>query len=189
MIALIDYEVGNINSLAILLEDLNLQFCITRDEKIIKNSTKIILPGVSNFSYCISNIMKFGLDKILKNEIIDKKKPVLGICSGMQILCNSSEEGNVKGLGFVSGDIKKFPDEIKQGWFMLARTDDWIKIPVGCMVFSGDDHIFTANQYKYAGACLVKNNCIYHMESSTVWRHREPKQEYIKKYSIDNRRI
>ena len=70
MIALIDYEVGNINSLAILLEDLNLQFCITRDEKIIKNSTKIILPGVSNFSYCISNIMKFGLDKILKNDEI-----------------------------------------------------------------------------------------------------------------------
>ena len=79
--------------------------------------------------------------------------------------------------------IKKYPEEIKQGWFMLARTADWIKIPVGCMVFSGDDHIFIANQSKYAGACLVENNCIYHMESSTVWKHREPKQEYIKKYS------
>ena len=135
MIALIDYEVGNINSLAILLEDLNLQFCITRDEKIINNSTKIILPGVSNFSYCISNIMKFGLDKILKSEIIDKKKPVLGICSGMQILCNSSEEGNVKGLGFISGDIKKFPDDYRLrvphiGWNKVKSNNNPLFIDV-----------------------------------------------------------
>lgn len=129
MITLIDYEVGNINSLANLLEDLNLQFCITRDEKKIKQSKKIILPGVSNFSYCMNNIMKFGLDKILKYEITEKKKPVLGICSGMQILCNSSEEGCSKGLGFVDGNIKKFPEDYNtriphMGWNKVISNNN-----------------------------------------------------------------
>ena len=57
MISLIDYDVGNINSLANLLKDLNIEFCITRDKNKIKNSTKIILPGVSNFSHSMNNII------------------------------------------------------------------------------------------------------------------------------------
>jgi glutamine amidotransferase len=79
--------------------------------------------------------MKFGLDKILKSEIIDKKKPVLGICSGMQILCNSSEEGNVKGLGFVSGDIKRFPDDYRLrvphiGWNKVKSNNNPLFIDI-----------------------------------------------------------
>ena len=62
MISLIDYDVGNINSLANLLKDLNIEFCITRDKNKIKNSTRIILPGVSNFSHSMNNIIKLGLD-------------------------------------------------------------------------------------------------------------------------------
>jgi len=112
MISLIDYDVGNINSLANLLKDLNIEFCITRDKNKIKNSTRIILPGVSNFSHSMNNIIKLGLDKVLEVEIIDKKKPVLGICSGMQILCTSSEEGHANGLNFVNGKIKKFPEDL-----------------------------------------------------------------------------
>lgn len=108
MICIIDYDGGNINSLSNILVRLNEKFIISNNEFDIANSSKIILPGVSNFEYCINQIKKYNLDKILKHEVIEKRKPFLGICSGMQILSKFSEEGNVNGLSFVDASIKKF---------------------------------------------------------------------------------
>ena len=108
MICIIDYDGGNVSSLSNILVRLNVKCIISNNEYDIFNSSKIILPGVSNFAYCIKQIKKNNLDMVLKREVIEKKKPFLGICSGMQILSKFSEEGNVNGLSFIDASVKKF---------------------------------------------------------------------------------
>ena len=79
-------------------------------------------------------------------------------------------------------EIKKFPNEIKQGWFMLARTSTWEPVPpcAGLIMF-GDNYIYIKNQEKYSGACIFTNNIIYHLESSSVSFCEKDKQNYQKK--------
>tara|TARA_B100000787_G_C16134339_1_gene268907 strand:- start:117 stop:725 length:609 start_codon:yes stop_codon:yes gene_type:complete len=112
MIAIINYDGGNIKSVTSVLNKENIQFTITNDHEVIKKSKKIILPGVSNFSHCMESLKKSSIDKILKEEVLIKKKPFLGICSGMQILGSKSEEGNSEGLNFIEGEIVKLPKSI-----------------------------------------------------------------------------
>ena len=109
MIAVIDYDVGNIRSVINILNRLNENYILTNSEREIDGCKKIILPGVSNFKHCMKNIKDMKLDYILNNQVIKKKKSILGICSGMQILGSFSEEGNVDGLNFIKGNIKKIP--------------------------------------------------------------------------------
>lgn len=109
MIAIIDYDGGNIKSITNVLNKDKIKFKITNNKKVIEESKKIILPGVSNFTHCMQNLKKNSVDEILKEEVINKKKPFLGICSGMQILGSESEEGNCKGLNFIEGKIIKLP--------------------------------------------------------------------------------
>ncbi len=110
MISVIDYDGGNIKSILNVLKRCRIDYQLTSDEKIIAQSDKIILPGVSNFSYCMASLINKGLDKIIKNEIAKDKK-FLGICSGMQVLGNYSEEGNCEGLNIIKGKVIKFPKE------------------------------------------------------------------------------
>ena len=109
MISVIDYEGGNCKSVINILNRLNIKFIFTDNEQEISKSEKIILPGVSNFKYCINNLKKKNLDKILYENVLIKKKKILGICSGMQILGTHSEEGDVDGLNIIKGNIKKIP--------------------------------------------------------------------------------
>ena len=110
MISVIDYDGGNCKSVINILNRLNLKFFFTNDEQEILKSERIILPGVSNFKYCIDSLKKKNLDKILYENVLIKKKKILGICSGMQILGTYSEEGNVDGLNIIKGFIKKIPN-------------------------------------------------------------------------------
>ncbi len=112
MIAIIDYDGGNIKSVTSVLNKEKIEFTITNNRKIIQTSKKIILPGVSNFSHCMKNLKKNSVDEILKEEVIHKKKPFLGICSGMQVLGSYSEEGDCEGLNFIEGKIVKLPVDI-----------------------------------------------------------------------------
>lgn len=131
MICVIDYDGGNINSLSNILNRLRINYVISKKQSDIENSSKIILPGVSNFSYCMDQIKKYDIDKYLKVQIFDKKKPFLGICSGMQILSNYSEEGDVKGLGFINAQIIKFKSSPKHrvphvGWNRVYHKNNKI---------------------------------------------------------------
>ena len=108
MICIVDYDGGNINSLSNILNRLGIAFKISKELNDLNNAKKIILPGVSNFSYCIKKIKELNLEKCLKSQIFEKKKPFLGICSGMQILSKFSEEGNTNGLSFIDATVKKF---------------------------------------------------------------------------------
>ena len=111
MIAIIDYDGGNFKSVINILKRLNIEFVLTNKKTEIFKSQKIILPGVSNFAYCIKKLKFLELDKILYEDVIINKKKILGICSGMQILGSYSEEGNVEGLNFINGNVKKIASD------------------------------------------------------------------------------
>jgi len=107
MIVIIDYGVGNLASVKNALDKLGIKSKISGDPKIIESGTALILPGVGAARQGMKNLKKLGLNKIIITEI-KKGKPFLGICLGMQLLFESSEEGNVNCLGIFKGSVKKF---------------------------------------------------------------------------------
>ena len=107
MIAIIDYDGGNFKSVINILKRSKIEFILTNKYSEILKSKNIILPGVSNFDYCMKKLKFSDLDKILYEAVVINKKNILGICSGMQVLGTYSEEGNAEGLNFIKGVIKK----------------------------------------------------------------------------------
>ncbi len=110
MIAIIDYDAGNIKSVEQALTVLGETAVITRDREEILRADKVILPGVGAFGDAMEKIRGYGLEEII-GEVVARKKPFLGICLGLQLLFESSEETpGVKGLGILRGKIVKIPD-------------------------------------------------------------------------------
>lgn len=107
MIVIIDYGVGNLASVKNALDKLGAKCVISSNPEIIKKAKALILPGVGAAGQGMRNLKEKGLDKVVIDEI-KKGKPFLGICLGMQLLFEKSEEGNVKCLGFLKGAVKKF---------------------------------------------------------------------------------
>ena len=90
------------------LEYVDAEVVITKEAAQLSKADKIILPGVGAFRDGMSNLQKQGLDKVLYEEVVRNKKPLLGICLGMQLLCDKSYEfGEWKGLGLIRGEVKK----------------------------------------------------------------------------------
>ena len=109
MVAVINYGLGNLGSIGNALEILKLDFEITNDKEKIRLADKIILPGVGAFGEGINNLKKLGLIDILNEEVLIKKKPFLGICLGMQLICKKSYEGGeFSGLGWIDSEVVKF---------------------------------------------------------------------------------
>ena len=106
-ICILDYGSGNVGSVKNILEFLKFDFIISNSIQSIKDSSHIILPGVGAFGKSMEKIKKKIPLDVLEDEIINKKKPFLGICVGMQVLFNSSEEfGNFEGVGWRKGKVK-----------------------------------------------------------------------------------
>jgi imidazole glycerol-phosphate synthase subunit HisH len=108
MIAIIDYGVGNSGSIVNMLKKVGLKSNITSDPDEIAAAEKIILPGVGSFDGGAKNLKARGLTGILNEQVLEKKKPFLGICLGMQLLAKSSEEGSETGLGWLDATVVKF---------------------------------------------------------------------------------
>ena len=106
MIAIIDYDAGNVKSVQNALKKLGFEAVITSNIETIKNADKVIFPGVGEASSAMKKLQERGLDAIIPNL----KQPVLGICLGMQLMCNASEEGNTKALGIFDCEVKLFPN-------------------------------------------------------------------------------
>ncbi|HMG66434.1 MAG TPA: imidazole glycerol phosphate synthase subunit HisH [Chitinophagaceae bacterium] len=107
MITIIDYGSGNINAIGNVYERLGISFKITNKPGELNGSDKIILPGVGAFDETIAMLDNSGFRVALYEEALVKKIPVLGICVGMQILAEKSEEGTLPGLGWIKGEVKK----------------------------------------------------------------------------------
>lgn len=124
MIAIIDYGMGNLHSVENALHKINCTCIVTNKIEDIQQADKLILPGVGAFPDCMKQLHALGLFDVLQEEVLQKKKPLLGICLGMQALFEeSSEGGTTKGLGFLKGRIVKMTDTHVKiphiGWNML----------------------------------------------------------------------
>ncbi len=122
MIAIIDYGMGNLRSVQKAFEYLGNHAVITDDVSVIQKADKVVLPGVGAFQDAMKTITQKGIDKVLY-DIVDSKKPLLGICLGMQMFFDKSYEyGEHKGLGILQGEIKLLPNTVKiphMGWNSL----------------------------------------------------------------------
>lgn len=119
MIAIIDYGAGNIKSLQFALDRLEIESILTNEPEEIKNADALILPGVGAFADAINELRKLELETVIQTEVANGK-PLLGICLGMQMLYETSDEGGISsGLGLLKGNIKLIPNTVKvphMGW-------------------------------------------------------------------------
>ena len=110
MIAIIDYDAGNIKSVEKAIQFLGEDVCITRDPEVILNAEKVILPGVGAFGDAMEKLHQYNLVDVI-HKVVEKKTPFLGICLGLQLLFEKSDESKgVQGLGILKGEICRIPD-------------------------------------------------------------------------------
>lgn len=108
MIAIIDYGLGNVKAFSDVYKKLNIPAIIVKRVEDLKKASKVILPGVGAFDHAMQMLEKSGMRQFLDEIALHRRLPVLGICVGMQILACASEEGNLPGLGWIDGEVKRF---------------------------------------------------------------------------------
>ncbi|MBQ1953824.1 MAG: imidazole glycerol phosphate synthase subunit HisH [Alistipes sp.] len=124
MIAIIDYKMGNLRSVENALKRLGAEFCVTADPVVIRSADRVLLPGVGNAAEAMENLRKAGLVEVIRSL----RRPVLGICVGMQVMCRHSEEGDVECLNIFDARVKRFvpaPD-VKvphMGWNRIGNLE------------------------------------------------------------------
>lgn len=189
MITIVDYKTGNLGSIQNILKKIGESSVISSDASIISNATKIILPGVGSFDTGMENLISLDLIEVLNRKALKEKIPILGICLGMQLLSEKSEEGIFPGLGWIKGDVRKFnfsdTTEYKvphMGWnFVISRKesrllDDMYDDPRFYFVHSyyfkptNSKDILTSTEYETVFASAVESENIigvqFHPEKS-----------------------
>lgn len=134
MIAIVDYGMGNLGSVQNMLRRLGFKSVVTSSVADIEQANKLILPGVGAFDHAMENLRRLNLISVLNQKVLNEKIPVLGICLGMQLMMERSDEGKLPGLGWVEGETihfnfdfgspngtLKFPH---MGWNTIDRQQD-----------------------------------------------------------------
>ena len=133
MVAIIDYDAGNIKSVEKAMKLLNQEVVVTRDPETILGADKVILPGVGSFGDAMGKIRQYDLEEVI-HEVVKRQIPFLGICLGLQLLFERSEESpGVQGLGILKGEILRIPET------------EGLKVPHmgwNSLEFSGDGRLF-----------------------------------------------
>ena len=177
---IIDYGAGNIKSIQFAFKRLGVDAVLSNNINEIKAADKVIFPGVGEASSAFKMLQESGLDVVIPAL----KQPVLGICLGMQLMCNSSEEGNTKGLGIFDVDVKKFSNTVKvpqMGWnvikdlksdlFTGIKENEFMYLVHSFYAESCDEAIATTDyEIEYASA-LQKDNFYgvqFHPEKSSI---------------------
>ncbi len=112
MIGIVNYGSGNVHAIANIYNQLNIPYVISSEQSVLSNATHLILPGVGAFDETMSILNSSGLKLFLDEMVLERKKPILGICVGMQLLSEGSEEGNLKGFGWIKGRVKRFDEKL-----------------------------------------------------------------------------
>ena len=167
MIGIVDYGSGNIQAIANIYKKLNISHKIISNPDDLFLANRLILPGVGSFDETMKELINSGLKLKLDDLVMNKNIPVLGICVGMQIMSNESEEGNLPGLGWIEGKVKKFdiskmsekPFIPHMGWNKIFRCEE-------NSIFNGiDNDIGFYFVHSYFFECKNKNNQL----SSTLY--------------------
>ena len=124
MTAIIDYDAGNIKSVTNALERLGSSYVLSSDPQVILGADRVILPGVGNCAEAMASLESKGLVEVIKSI----RKPVLGICVGLQVLCRDSEEGNAQCIGIFDSHVRRFPNDPEAkvphvGWNSIGNMD------------------------------------------------------------------
>jgi glutamine amidotransferase len=192
MIALVDYGLGNIQAFANIYRRLGIEAWAASTPQDLRRASRIILPGVGAFDWAMTRLQESGLRQALDEEVLGAKKPVLGVCVGMQMMATSSEEGTLPGLGWIDASVVKFDTRLLQGKTHLPHMG-WNDVaPVSNEnLFAGLDSpqyyflhsyyikprsientLATAN-YGLTFTCSVRNGNVYgtqfHPEKSHQW--------------------
>lgn len=165
MIAIIDYDAGNVKSVEKAIEYLGYSCVLTRDPQTLINADKLILPGVGAFGDCMERLNSYGLTDLIRKLVLEDRKPFLGICLGLQLMFESSDEApGVEGLALLKGKIKRIPDgeNIKiphMGWNSLS-------FPRESRLFKGikdDSYVYFVHSYylEAADEACVAATCEY----------------------------
>ncbi len=148
MIAIIDYDAGNVKSVEKALQFLGQEVILTRDKDILLQADKVILPGVGSFGNAMEKLHQYGLVDVIY-QIVEKGTPFMGICLGLQLMFESSEESpGVKGLGLLKGSIIRIPEiqglKVPQiGWNDLQFPKE-SRLFKG---FSGGEYVYFVHSY------------------------------------------
>ncbi len=169
MIAIIDYDAGNIKSVEKALQYLGADTILTRDKNEILNADKVILPGVGSFGDAMNRLRKYELEPVIR-EVVDKGTPFLGICLGLQLLFESSEETpGVEGLSILKGKIIRIPEGeyLKiphMGWNSLHLVNEgrlFAGIDEGSYVYFVHSYYLKAEDDSIVKATTQYNTCIH----------------------------
>lgn len=148
MIAIIDYDAGNIKSVEKAIQSLGEVTVVTRDREEILSADKVILPGVGSFGDAMEKIRSYGLEAVI-HEVVARKTPFLGICLGLQLMFERSDESEgVKGLGILKGEILRIPD--KEGLKIPHIGWNSLKFPNEGRLFKGlkeDSYVYFVHSY------------------------------------------
>ena len=143
MIAIVDYKMGNLRSVENALRRLGAEFVVTADAEVIKRADRVLLPGVGNAAEAMDNLRKAGLVEVIRSL----RRPVLGICVGMQVMCRHSEEGDVDCLGIFDARVKRFEpsQQVKvphMGWNRVGNLES--KLFKG---IDGGEYVYFVHSY------------------------------------------
>ena len=164
---IIDYDAGNVKSLQFALERLGVKAVLTNNSELIAASDRVIFPGQGEAISAMKKLKKYGLDQLIP----ELKQPVLGICLGMQLMCDKTEEGETNGLGIVPSKVIRFPNTVKvpqMGWNVVTHSNTGLfqGIEQGCYMYLVHSYFVpiepeTSAKSNYAGEYSVgikKNN-------------------------------
>ena len=178
-ITIVDYGMGNLFSVKKKISFLNANVKISSKEKDIINADKIILPGVGHFKKAMDNLNNLNLISVLNYVVNDKKKPVLGICLGMQLMAKNSEEGNVEGLGWIDANVLKLnvSDKVKfkvphMGWNLITIEKDSILMK----------NISNSSEFYFVHSYYIKTN--NNIEILNITEYEKPFTSAIEKENI-----
>ena len=169
MIAIIDYDAGNIKSVEKALKTLGQEVVVTRDPEVILSADKVILPGVGAFGDAMGKLHDYGLVDVI-HKVVEKNIPFLGICLGLQLMFESSEETpGVDGLGILKGKIVKIPDngELKiphMGWNSLHFQNEgrlFANLPQDSYVYFVHSYYLQAEDESIVKATTDYSTCIH----------------------------
>lgn len=177
-VSIIDYGIGNVHSVYNAVTWLGYQANITDKKGDLDKSNALILPGVGAFGKAMEVIRKKGIDDLLHQQVIIQKKPILGICLGMQLLATSSEEGgSFSGLGWIAGEVKKLPlsEDFyipNVGWSatsVLQNAPLFSRLAESPLFYFDHSYHFSCDKSHIAATCTYKTPVVAAVQKENIF--------------------